>query len=234
MRGKVTDEIYYGDKSFLSNSDIGTLLTDPASFKKEKEKTVAMVKGSYFHSIILEPDKVVSFRIIDSTTRSTNKYKEESNGDVILLRHESDEIKRMADTLIGNFDVYNAIYDTDNKFEIAESGIILGNPWKGKADILGKEKIIDLKTTSDLDGFKYSARKYNYDSQAWVYNQLFGLPVEFIVIEHETCRIAWFVCSDDFLDYGRQKAEKATDVYNMFYGPNATHDINQYYKIDTL
>ena len=38
--------------------------------------------------------------------------------------------------------------------------------WKGKADIVNHNEklIIDLKTTADLNKFKYSASKYNYDS----------------------------------------------------------------------
>ena len=59
------DSDYYGDfgKKFLSNSDIGSLLRDPASFGKDKEKTVPMVQGSYFHTALLEPEKLVNFLI---------------------------------------------------------------------------------------------------------------------------------------------------------------------------
>jgi hypothetical protein len=50
-----SDSEYYGDfgKKFLSNSDIGTLLKDPSSYGKDKEKTVPMVQGSYFHTALL-------------------------------------------------------------------------------------------------------------------------------------------------------------------------------------
>ena len=88
--------------------------------------------------------------------------------------------------------------------------------------------------SGNLDEFKYSARKYNYDSQAYIYNQLFGKPMVFIVVEKETCRTGLFECSDEFLDRGREKVYKAIDVYNKFFGPSATDDITQYFTIQTL
>ena len=44
--------------------------------------------------------------------------------------------------------------------------------WKGKADIIGKDHILDLKTTSSLKDFNYKARVYNYDSQAYIYKDI--------------------------------------------------------------
>ena len=48
-----------------------------------------------------------------------------------------------------------------------------GQMWKGKADIVNHDEklIIDLKTTADITKFKYSASKYNYDSQAYIYRK---------------------------------------------------------------
>ena len=63
--------------------------------------------------------------------------------------------------------------------------------WKGKADIINHDErlIVDLKTTSDIDKFKYSANQYNYDSQAFIYNQLFNYEIMFIVIDKQTLQI---------------------------------------------
>jgi len=99
-----SDFEYYGDfgKKFLSNSDIGTLLKDPSSYGKDKEKTVPMVQGSYFHTALLEPQKMVDFLICDVTSRNTNKYKEmcEAQGvDIILLSKEVEELDSMVDSV---------------------------------------------------------------------------------------------------------------------------------------
>ena len=54
------DEHYYGDfgKKFLSNSDISTLLKNPLELGKTREQVPAFLVGGYFHTAILEPDKL--------------------------------------------------------------------------------------------------------------------------------------------------------------------------------
>ena len=60
------DEDYYGEfgKKFLSNSDIRSLLKDPLTFKQPIVGNPNLIKGSYFHTLILEPDKLDKIRII--------------------------------------------------------------------------------------------------------------------------------------------------------------------------
>ena len=50
------DEKYYGDygKQFLSNSDIRALLNDPLNFKKPIVGNTNLIKGGYFHTLVLE------------------------------------------------------------------------------------------------------------------------------------------------------------------------------------
>ena len=88
------DEHYYGEygKKDLSNSDIGTLLSNPQSYGVQREKTPEMVKGSYLHTLVLEPGKAFNFRTISASSRNTKKYKEESEGEVILLDSEAEEV----------------------------------------------------------------------------------------------------------------------------------------------
>ena len=49
------DKHYYGDfgKQYLSNSDIGTLLTNPLALGKQSEMRPAFLVGGYFHTAIL-------------------------------------------------------------------------------------------------------------------------------------------------------------------------------------
>ena len=72
-----SDEHYYGKfgKQYLSNSDISALLKDPLSFKVPSAMSSAFLVGGYFHTSILEPDKIDNFKIIESSTRNTKKYK---------------------------------------------------------------------------------------------------------------------------------------------------------------
>jgi hypothetical protein len=234
-----SDSDYYGTfgKQFLSNSDIGALLKDPSSFGKDKEKTVPMVQGSYFHAALLEPQKVVDFLICDVSSRNTNRYKEmcESQGvDIILLSKEVEELDAMVDSVRGRMDFFDMIYEDGNLYEQPGLSNIMGEVWKGKADIISSEYVIDLKTTANIEEFKYSARKYNYDSQAYIYNQIFGKPVLFIAVEKGTNKTGMFDCSEEFLDRGKEKVQRAIEVWRKFFGPNKTEDITQYYTKETL
>ena len=228
------DEHYYGDygKQFLSNSDISILLKNPKLLHKEKQRTTAMVVGGYFHTAILEPDKLKRFKIIESSTRNTKKYKEMSDGEICLLQHEVDKIELMTEVMMDN-NICRGLIKGD--LEVPAVTEIFGNKWKGKADIVNHEEqlVIDLKTTSDIDRFRWSASKFNYDSQAYIYSNLFGYEMLFIVIDKETHQIGLFDCSPDFYKSGEEKVRKATDAYDLFFNTE-DFDSKQYLITKTL
>ncbi len=234
------DEHYYGDygKQFLSNSNISTLLKNPRLLREDKPKTSAMMIGGYFHTTILEPDKLDKFKIIKSTTRNTKVYKEMSGGEICLLQHEVDKIELMKEAIMDNKICYDLIMGTKgrlNDFEVPGVTEIFGNNWKGKADIINHNEglVIDLKTTSDIDRFKWSASKFNYDSQAYIYRLLFDYEMLFMVIDKETLQIGLFDCSGDFYSSGMDKVRKATDAYDLFY-KTEDFDSKQYLITKTL
>ena len=98
------DEHYYGEfgKKYLSNSDIGTLLKNPLLLGQPSKPTSAFLVGGYFHTAILEPDKLKKYRVIQSSTRNTKVYKEMSGGELCLLQHEVDMIDVMSDKILNN------------------------------------------------------------------------------------------------------------------------------------
>jgi len=228
------DEHYYGEfgKQFLSNSDISILLKNPKLLREAKPKSTAMVIGGYFHTAILEPNKLKSFRIIESSTRNTKKYKEMSGGEICLLQHEVDKIELMTEIMMDN-NICRGLIKGD--FEVPAITELFGNKWKGKADIINHEEklVIDLKTTGDLDRFRWSASKFNYDSQAYIYSNLFGYEMLFIVMDKETHQIGLFDCSPEFYKSGEEKVRKATDAYDLFYNTE-DFDSKQYLITKTL
>ena len=230
------DDHYYGEfgKRYLSNSDIGTLLSNPQAYKAPSQTTPEMVKGSYLHTLLLDPDRVGEYRIIDASSRNTNKYKEESEGKVFLLREEAEEVVQMVKKLNDNFELYDLMHIDTVAYEEPAIGEIFGAPWKGKADVLKEDIIVDVKTTARIDEFKFSARKYNYDSQAYVYQRLFGVPVVFLVIEKGTLRTAVVDCSPKFLQGGEQKVISAVNIWATYFGPDATEDVNNFVNHLTL
>ena len=215
------DEHYYGDygKQFLSNSDISTLLKNPRDLHKPRPSSPAFLVGGYFHTAILEPDKLNRFKIVDATTRNTKKYKEISDGEICLLQHEVDKIQLMTEAMMSN-DVCRDLIKpvlAEVDYEEPRVGKIFDNMWKGKADIINHEEklVIDLKTTADIDKFRWSASKYNYDSQAYIYSTLFGYEMIFIVIDKETRQVGIFDCSPDFYKRGEDKVRQASAAYDL-------------------
>ena len=90
-----------------------------------------------------------------------------------------------------------------------------------------------MKTTADIQKFKSSAYRYNYDSQAYIYRKLFGYDMLFIVIDKTTNQLGIFDCSPEFYSSGKDKVDRAEDAYELFY---KTKDFNpkQYFISKTL
>ena len=231
------DQNYYGDfgKQYLSNSDISTLLTNPLALGQPSKPSPAFLVGGYFHTAILEPDKIKNFKVIEASTRNTKAYKEISDGELCLLQSEVDKIELMTDKVLANNVCKGLI--RGNNIEYEQPGIteLEGLMWKGKADIVNHEEklIIDLKTTADLNKFKWSANKYNYDSQAYIYSSLFGYEFIFIVIDKTTHQIGIFDCSPQFYERGKDKVERASEQYKLFY-QSEDFDPQQFFINQTL
>lgn len=231
------DDDYYGDfgKQFRSNSDISTLLTNPLALGKDIKKSPALLIGGYFHTAILEPEKLDRFKIVKSTTRNTKAYKEISNGELCLLEHEVDKITLMKEKLMSNDVCKDLIRGIDVEYEVPGITELEGLWWKGKADILNhtEKLIVDLKTTSDITKFRSSAFRYNYDSQAYIYNKLFGYEMLYIVIDKLNHQIGIFDCSPEFYESGEDKVQRAAEEYKLFY-ESEDFDPQQYFINKTL
>ena len=231
------DEDYYGEfgNQFLSNSHVGKLLKDPLRAFEPSKPSPAFLVGGYFHTCILEPDKLEKFKVVKSTTRNTKAYKDVAGGELCLLQHEVDTIELMRDKVMANDICKDLIVNSQNKYE--QPGIInmFNNNWKGKADIVNHEEklVIDLKTTGDIDKFQWSASKFNYDSQAYIYSKLFGYEFLFIVIDKNTHQIGMFDCSPQFYERGEEKVRKASEAYDLFY-KTKDFDPKQYFISKTL
>ena len=241
------DEDYYGDfgNQFLSNSHVGRLLKDPLNVFKPSKPSPAFLVGGYFHTCILEPDKLEKYKVVKSTTRNTKQYKDVAGGELCLLQHEVDMIELMREKVMANDicrdlilpgNLYQEAHDAGNvEYEKPMVTELFGNKWKGKADIVNHDEklIIDLKTTADIDKFQWSASKYNYDSQAYIYSKLFGYEFLFIVIDKNTHQIGVFDCSPQFYERGEEKVSKASEAYDLFY-KTKDFDPKQYFISKTL
>ena len=114
-----------------------------------------------------------------------------------------------------------------SEFEIPAIGLLEGLPFRGKADIIQGDTIIDLKTTADLSTFKYSADKYGYDLQAYMYLRLFNKDkFKFLVVDKASTDIGIYNVSDEFIERGEEKFFRAVENYKYFF--EYENDLDQY------
>lgn len=233
------DKEYYSGagKKYLSNSDIGALLNNPLEFGKAREDNKAFAEGRLFHQLLIEPDKADNVKFVDVSSRLTKEYKkycEDNNLEFVLLKKEIDDIKTWVSVIKGNITFFDEIYKEGNQYEVPSVGEIQDMMWKGKADIVGNDFLIDLKTTGDINKFKWSAKSYNYDSQCYIYQQLFNKPLVFFVIDKSTNQLGIFRPSENFIKGGELKVTKAIEVYNKYFSQDPSDDILNYYISETL
>lgn len=252
------DDQYYNGigQKYVSNSDISNLLYNPKDFKKPIEDNLNLVKGRVFHHLMLIDD-APNVDLIDASSRTTKIYKEaliEHDLKFAMLNKEYDEMVHLTKAMQGNMALSDIIYSADCKYE--EPGItrIHDVDWKGKADIISSQPftveietedetkvftyndgaIIDLKTTSSLAKFSNSVSAFNYDSQAYIYRQLFGKEMVFIVIDKSDERMGIFPCEESVYERGERKVMRACKQWHKFYGPNKYADPEEFVLTQSL
>ena len=91
-----------------------------------------------------------------------------------------------------------------------------GYPFRGKADVLRQNEIIDLKTTRNIKYFKRDAYDKGYDIQCYLYCNLFDISYDnftFIAIDKMTLDIGFFYGSENLYNSGKHKVQKALQFY---------------------
>jgi hypothetical protein len=218
------DDFYYGylGKHALSSSSLKNILKSPKIYKEILEEgqaeSQALRSGKLFHWIILEPEKIKDLHIVEVASKNTKKFKEAClEHDNVFTRKEFDDMEKLTNVMLKNNKALDILKDC--KVEVPEIKMIRGVAFRGKADILRKDEIVDIKTTTDIANFKWSAYKYGYDLQAYLYLKLFpqAKKFRFLCIDKATKDIGIFDCSEEFLESGKQKLEKGISEYKKFF-----------------
>ena len=220
------DEFYYGHlgQHCLSSSSMKSLLDSPKAYHFQKKygspRTTPMEIGQFLHTMILEPREFPNrFEVVDVKTRAAKAYKEAKaqTNKIVLTSAEYEKSNRLVDATLRNEDVLTLM--TGCKAEVPAFGYLEGLPFRGKADLISPYGFVaDLKTTSGIHEFHRSCEKYCYDSQAYIYTQLFGLEdFRFIIIDKGSLDIGVFDVAQSFLDRGKEKVKRATDIYKEFF-----------------
>jgi len=227
------DSFYYGylGQNALSSSSIKTLISSPKTYyfttKYGSGETQALRDGKLFHTMILEPEKLDDIIFVDAATKASKEFKlAKETGKEVYTKSEKKAAERLCDALLRNEAVKE--YLTKAEFEVPQIAMIDGIAIRAKADILKGNTIIDLKTTTGIKDFRYSADKYSYDLQAWLYREMFGVEnFVFIAIDKGSLDIAIFECSDEFYAKGKAKFEQGISNYKYFF-QSGEIDLDQY------
>jgi len=221
------DEFYFGDEGgrFLSKSKVKTLITDPKNLFAPSEKTIHMHLGTYLHQLLIEPSLANVEHIYDGATRKNKGYqvmKAEliEAGDenpMIALKSEVEMIDRLVAKMKAHPYMSDHIYELGNKYEVANIMEVGGVLVKGKTDIITESMNIDIKTTGDISRFRWSAKDFYYDVQAYLYRLLFDRPMVFFVACKKTEALGVFNCSEDFYKNGERRFLKAVENYKKYY-----------------
>lgn len=217
------DDHYYGEygRMFLSNSDIDALLNCPDDFHRPSEETVEFKFGKAFHELIMFGESDHVEKIVDASTRTTKIYKEAvaEAGELLLLQKEYDQLMYIVEKAYNNSEVSELVLGKGVTYEVPNVGSIFSDEveWKGKADIINGDYVIDLKTTSNLKGFSRSVKAYNYDSQAYIYSTLWKKKMKFIAIDKTTGVAGIFDVSNFTLDDGMLKAQAAEENFIKYF-----------------
>tara|TARA_R110001592_G_C13031457_1_gene738435 strand:- start:78 stop:953 length:876 start_codon:yes stop_codon:yes gene_type:complete len=228
------DDFYYGylGKQALSSSILKTILKSPKEYQRYLNKegdddTQPLRDGKLFHWRVLEPHKFDDLNIVDIASKNTKAYKEAvAELGMVFTRKEINMAIELADILHNNKEAMELIAEGD--YEVPQMQMIEGIPIRGKADILLHDThIIDLKTTADISTFQWSAKKYGYDLQAYLYLQLFpeAEKFTFLCIDKKTKDVGIFECSEEFLESGKEKLERGLQKYKDFFSVDNSEEV---------
>ena len=174
---EITQENYYQDSEYLTNSMMGMLDTSPAKLRDylngNKESNDAFTIGDYLHTSILEPNKMDRFHVLDESNRPNTKVgmtgrdnkdwllklkSQHGEGNVISSKNV-DLSTRMSNAILSKPRCQELLKDA--KYEQIFTSYVNGVDTKCMVDIDRREidgSIWDIKTTQDssLEAFKKS------------------------------------------------------------------------------
>lgn len=237
-----SDDFYYGylGKNAFSSSSLKLLLDSPKTYKYVtqygSEESQALRDGKLFHTLVLEPNKLEEYHFVDVASKNTKAYQEaKKEHSLVFTQKELKDAERLADAIYKNEDAKSLL--TKSTFEVPQAGMLYGYAFRGKADILRNDgKIVDLKTTTDVNNFNLSARKYKYALQVFIYCQLWNIEYKdfiFLCVDKSNLDLGIFECSEEFYFQGEEMLERAISIYKKYFETDGV-DINDYIIRGTL
>ena len=233
------DDFYYGylGSNALSSSSAKKLLQSPKAYLKSlnvNSNAQPLRDGRLVHLSVLEPHKVKDLTIVDGS-KATKAFKQavlELGSENVYTRSEFNNANAIANSVLKCSEVTKLLQGAE--FEVPQASMIEGLPFRGKADVLNGNVIIDLKTTGDITKFRWSAKHFSYDLQAALYMKMFDADAFiFVVVDKDTKDIMICDCSDEFIRTGLHKLDMAIEQYKYFF-QDEMPNLDNYVTHETL
>jgi len=239
-----TDKQYFADPA-INNSALKVIIEkSPGHLKNYQSKsTSAMRIGSLVHSMVLDAKSLSNYLVFtEGKSLLTNKAKEFSanNPNSTVVLEKDWELADLYQSKNTNNEHVKLLRACRFK-EVSAFVKINGYRCKAKADAIDTDRgiIYDLKTTSDLGGFVWDAKKYKYHMQrAWylkIFGEIFGPDLEFklVVLEkHKPFYCVERTFSKEVCQEGEHLVQEAFDrftyasTYDDWSGPESTGILN--------
>ena len=230
---QLSNEDYHANRTHVSKSWLDKIERSPSHLKayldgvEEREASPALLFGSMFHTLVLEPDLFDQQYIIcpkfDMRTkvgksgyddfllanqyRSTAAFIDQASYDVALKMRANIQAHNLAKKLLTAGKPEQSVLYKD------ESGV----DCKARADWLRENFIVDLKTTDDASpsGFAKSIANFRYQVQAVHYQKGFDLDrFIFIAVEKKPpYAVAVYMLDEEAVYKGSETRKRNLDTY---------------------
>ena len=211
-------------------------------YKQRKMKpTPAMQLGSIADCLVLTPDRFErQYSVLPEIDRRTKEGKaiyetflEDAQGKELVKMETYREAKSIADAVIHHREAMELL---QGQKQVELSGEIHGIEFRGFADAVNSNSVIDLKTTQDASPGNFQKQAYNlmYHLQCAIYLELSGAHNFFwVAVENRAPHnVAIYAPDQDFKDRGQ---ELLYDLCQRFKAWDGTHEsYSQQIEILTL
>lgn len=231
---------YHADVSRISKSGLDLVAKSPLHYwskyldpnREPESPTPALIVGSAFHSIVLEPDKFnEEFAVAPNVDRRTSAgkqlwsdFSELNAGKTVLTSDQYDTIRRMRDAVMAQPAVEKLLSAGKAEHTIHWDDDDTGVACKARPDFLSSTGIVlDLKSTEDAshDSFARSCLNYRYHVQSAFYldglatsgNPSFDTFVFVAVEKSAPYAVSVFVAPAEFIDLGRDTYRNDLNKY---------------------
>jgi len=218
----------------LSYSSLKQFSVSPAHFlsykNAQRKDSAAMLQGRLIHKLILEQDLFLEDFAVFNGRKAGKEWTEFKQNNItkdIVKASELDMALDVKNSISNHKKASRLINDLQatEKYFKAE---IEGLEFHGFIDGVGKDYLLDLKTTVSSDPHKFSRDSWNmkYHLQAAIYCHVTGVNNYYIIAVEKSSpfAVSVFKLDEDLLEYAKSELSKLITDFKEWNGENKAYD----------